>query len=838
MIYSTVYIYFFGEGEMSCSASVSIFLSVLLPAACFAAASDSDSSYSQGSPPAVSVTYAGSSLADLLQASSSVHTPGSRWGEVGWDSQYARWLSEGDAGLLTDRMHVRGGRRGELAWELDGLELTDPLTRAPLGRVPLAFLERSDLNLAGIPAEHGRAMSGLVRASTPEGGDAYSGTVGISGNDWQALGLAEDREWMTWDSWNDAAACITASIGGPEPLTERALPAMGVELPGEVRLFAAGEHLRTGGGEDGRYGWGFDGWSSSWTGSARISWRPSERTRLDLTGYGSDMKAGWFGVRNTWRWHRYEEDYYVSTDSMIPGSSILYGLPTRFWTTTALGARLRQELAGEMGLELALSHYSGSFDYRIRNEPGGPYLSDWLGDGWSDQQWDDYDPELVADADGFFRDGTGQWARRETESDRTAAGFALTWPFGETHLFRAGSDIRMIGAESFGVRVDTMGTATDRWSAEPLEGSAYLADSVLLGDLTLDAGVRLDLFDPALDELENGSTYPVSDADRDTKYALSPRLSALHRLTERDAIHMAYGHYSQMPRPDMLYSAGSVPAYVEDPVYPLPSNGLPVQGNPGLGFQRTVQYEVGYTRSLDGLTEADATVYRREMSDLAGTTPVTASSDTIPDYFVYDNSGTANSTGLELTLAREPSRTGWLYGSASWSWSLAEGTSSGPLLGYRETLEGVQPAGEEHPLDWDQRHTLALDIGVRAPDHISSPVLAGLGAALRWTYGSGYPYTYNEAGAAEQESNGWRYPETMRTDLRLEKRFRAGPLRMTGWMGWRNLFDRRNLDFIASVPWYQVGVGSHFDADPTGPLDNGYVYSQPRRMALGLDIAW
>ncbi len=135
--------------------------------------------------------------------------------------------------------------------------------------------------------------------------------------------------------------------------------------------------------------------------------------------------------------------------------------------------------------------------------------------------------------------------------------------------------------------------------------------------------------------------------------------------------------------------------------------------------------------------------------------------------------------------------------------------------------------------DWQ-----ALDLGVRAPEHVSSPVLGGLGAALRWTYGSGYPYTYNEVGAAEQEINGWRYPETMRTDLRLEKRFRAGPLRMTGWMGWRNLFDRRNLDFIASVPWYQVGVGSYSDADPTGPMNNEYVYSQPRRLALGLDIGW
>lgn len=583
-----------------------ICLSLLLLPAGLADAAETDSTCAEGVCwSGMRVIYAGSSLADLLQASSSVKVSGSRWGEVGWDSQYAHWLSERYAGLVTDRMHVRGGRAGELAWRLDGLDIADPVTRAPMGRLPLAFLEKADLCLAGLPAEQGRALSGVVR-------------------------------------------------------------------------------------DDG----------------------------------------------------------------------------------------------------------------------------------------------------GFVRDGTAQWARSEARAERTAAGLRMTWPLGETHLFRAGGDMRMISAESFGVRVDTVGATIDRWSAEPLEGSAYLADSILLGDLKLDAGVRLDLFDPALDELEDGSTYPVPDADGDTKYALSPRLGALHRLSDRDAIRIAYGQYSQMPRLDMLYSAGSVPARVDDPDYPVPPQSLAVQGNPGLGFQRTVQYEVGYTRSLDGLTTADAAVYHRETSDLVGTRAVTASGDTLPDYFVYDNSATAAATGLELALFRAPSESCWLHGSATWSWSLAEGTSSGPLLGYRETLEGTQPAGEEHPLDWDQRHTLGLELGARAPEHVSSPVLSGLGATVRWSYGSGYPYTYNAPEAAEQEINGWRYPETMRTDLRLEKRFRAGPLRMTGWMGWRNLFDRRNIDFIASVPWYQVGVGSHFDADPTGPMNNGYAYSQPRRLALGLDIGW
>ena len=817
--------------------AVCFILAALLPARA-SLFSDDDDSISIESPVMVQL-YSAASLSDLLQTSPTVKDPGQRWGEMDFDSPYAGWLSERSASAFAGRPHVRGGRAGELAYVLDGMDITDPVTGQPFGRVPLAFLESAKLEAGFLPAESGGALSGLVRASTPGIGDTYRGAIGVSGNDWPALGMADKRSWMTSDAWNDGAACVSASISGPEPLTEQLLPAMGAELPGDVCFSASGEHLRTGGGEEGRYGWGFNQWTSSWTGAAKVIWRPSLRTEFTLTGWGTDMSAGWYDVRNTWEWSRYEDDYYIAPDTVLPGSSILYGLPTRFWNGGTMGLGMRQEIAPHLGMEMHLSHYSGSFSYKIRNDPEGPYVTDWLGEGWSDAQWQAYDPGLIYDASGFIRSGTSQWARRETDSERTTAGLNVAVQANPQNTLRVGGDISLMSADHFGVRIDTTGAQVDRWSASPLMGSVYIADSIRLGEMTMDAGLRLEMMDPATDDLEYGTTHNT-DESIPVKKALCPRISTSYRLSPADVLTVSYGHSSQMPRMDYLYGQAVVPAMVNDAVWPLQDTGMPLQGNPDLPLIRSVNYQVSYDRELGQRARASATFYYREMSDLTGTEPVYLSGDSIPDYYAYSANGSAEATGLELALSSAPSESSWLYGDIAWSWSVAKGTSSSPLLDYRANLESLYAPDDDHPLDWDQRHTVVAALGLQAPGD-QSELLRGLSAELRWRYGSGYPYTHNDPEDTEGEINNWRYPETMRTDLRIQKRINTGPLTITPWFGCQNLFDRRNIDFIADVDWYmayQETDPSSDDADPTGPLDNQYAYSQPRRIALGLDFSW
>jgi hypothetical protein len=55
-----------------------------------------------------------------------------------------------------------------------------------------------------------------------------------------------------------------------------------------------------------------------------------------------------------------------------------------------------------------------------------------------------------------------------------------------------------------------------------------------------------------------------------------------------------------------------------------------------------------------------------------------------------------------------------------------------------------------------------------------------------------------------------------------------------------NLFNRRNIIRLADEAWYladQDGDGEP-DYDPTGVLNNPYVYNYERRIRFGLGIEW
>jgi len=89
-------------------------------------------------------------------------------------------------GDFSARLHVRGGRRDEVAVRVDGVEMHDPLhlreLDGPIGLLDTNLVERLDLTTGGLTADFGGRMSGLVDISTrvPQSGDAERHAIGIS----------------------------------------------------------------------------------------------------------------------------------------------------------------------------------------------------------------------------------------------------------------------------------------------------------------------------------------------------------------------------------------------------------------------------------------------------------------------------------------------------------------------------------------------------------------------------------------------------------------------------------------------------------------------------------
>ena len=76
----------------------------------------------------------------------------------------------------SDGLHFRGGRSGEVKFQVDGVEASDPLFGGGANVASLS-VAGTDVLSGGFDAEYGNALSGVVSVSTKEGSDRLTGEV-------------------------------------------------------------------------------------------------------------------------------------------------------------------------------------------------------------------------------------------------------------------------------------------------------------------------------------------------------------------------------------------------------------------------------------------------------------------------------------------------------------------------------------------------------------------------------------------------------------------------------------------------------------------------------------
>lgn len=738
-------------------------------------------------------------------------------------------------------LHMRGGRSGEVVYLVDGVAQVDPTSNVFNSDIPMSAVAETSVISGGFGAEYGNAQSGVVNIVTREGGNEYTGSAEFSGNDWQALGL--DDGWTFVTDWDDAGPFSEArlngeaSIGGPEPLTSFLLPAIGIDIPGDMRLFASGEWLETGGGEDGRYEYQFNNWRTQWSTNVKLTYRPNNRTKINLTSYILDRVAG-FGI---WEYYRCEEPYVdPATGDTMPGTDVRYILPTRFWLNTSNGIGLTQTLSDATFMEFKLNQYMARFRYKIRDPEGG-----WLGEDWDEEDWLAYQPSRVNDEEGYPRSGASRYAWNDTRSTISTARVDVTSQISQEHQLKAGVEGQYYDVFDYSVDTASGGNIyLNRYHAFPNSGSAYIQDKMEYRGMIVNAGLRFDYFDANFDNYPADPSNPVTpgttpdDPDHivnpisvPIKYHLSPRVGFSHPITERDVLHFTYGHYFQMPMFDRLYYGSS---------YDL-SGAFPLIGNVDLEPEETISYEVGVKHQFDDVTLMDVTGFYKDITGLIDTERNFYSAVDFYDHYINGDYGSVR--GAELSIMRRQS--GFWSFSGNYSYQVAKGKSSGATQNYSYLWAGWVIPKRESYLDWDQRHTANVNVDFRIPRGEGPrlgtfPVLEGFGVSTQWSWGSGFPYTQDNQGTASPEINGRRMPWTMNTDMKINRTIWAGPLTFDVYCWIMNVFNRQNISSIADIAWYdadQDGDGEP-DHDPEGSTHNPYVYSRPRMIRFGMSVEW
>ncbi len=152
-------------------------------------------------------------------------------------------------------IHIRGGRRNEVSYLIDGMEVKDPLNNLRMMVIGSPSVSEMVALTGGFDAEYGNAQSAVVNVVTKEGSKEYHGKVRYVFDDFsektdskfefrettfENLDTTLSTAWQPPSSYQNYDF-IEASLGGPEPLTHYLLPQLGLNIPGHITFFASSD---------------------------------------------------------------------------------------------------------------------------------------------------------------------------------------------------------------------------------------------------------------------------------------------------------------------------------------------------------------------------------------------------------------------------------------------------------------------------------------------------------------------------------------------------------------------------------------------------------------------
>ncbi len=670
------------------------------------------------------------------------------------------------AGTVADsdgRLHVRGGRNGEVTYYFDGMPVQDQFAGSLGTRITPDALEEVNLASGGFTAEYGEALSGVVNVLTQEGTDTYSGKLKLT-----------DGMTRTYDVYNGEYRNLKRThnnygvfnLAGPIPAVKS----------DKASFFNSVEYIHDG-------GYFPHNSLTDWTITSKLSMQPIQRLKLTVSSSYFQQQMQRFEHRDL---NGYSYDFALGNSGLIKSSAF------------RLGAKATWQLSANAMLTLR----AGFFDTKSKLAP----------DKLFDTYWDKW-PGYSVDSNGLYN-GTVQYNYRtdstylnsgfvndtlfypyylNRESSYNSFGFDVMSQLSKYHLVAIGAEYRKNqllwdNKQFFNVR-----PYGEKYDVEPAYAAAYAQDKIELGYLIINAGWRVDYLNAKIAYWDDPARKTTRLSSK-SKLHFSPRLGFSHPVSDRTLFHANYGFYYQVPRYPLMFTnlQGDL------------STGYPIVGNPDMEPEKTVSYEFGVTQQIAEDTRFTATTYYKDVSNLVSSEQVFYGAST---YTLYHNGDYGSVKGLDLVFTKRGNAR--LSGSANYSYMIAEGNSSDAnefYYNYFTVGDNAPPVPvQKYPLSFDQRHTLSVNVDYRfgrndRPRIFGYRLPAAWGMSTLITYGSGMPYTKtDQKGMRMGGLNEGRMPATYRVDLRFDKDFyftKKDLSKLRLFVEINNLFDRRNVTTV------------------------------------------
>ncbi len=260
----------------------------------------------------------------------------------------------------------------------------------------------------------------------------------------------------------------------------------------------------------------------------------------------------------------------------------------------------------------------------------------------------------------------GEYTNQITQTHNIKTGFALkSYDFNYENFAAASGSSRNNSMNIF--------------DGNPYEGNLYLQDKIETPGLIVNAGVRVDFFNQnrnapknKFDPLAMEPTTPGHDPgaplgipgtpERERtklQVAIAPRLGISHPISENSVLHFVYGHFYQRPSwtkmfgfPFVNYTTvmdSVLNPYAKQITYMEEWQGY--YGNPDLGYERTIQYELGVDYNIADILKLDLTGYYKDASNESNViTGVYSASHPATKALMVSNSGYSDVRGIETKI--------------------------------------------------------------------------------------------------------------------------------------------------------------------------------------------
>ncbi len=773
-------------------------------------------------------------------------------------------------------LHIRGGRPNEVTFYVDGVYQNNPFNSMRSGDLSNNAIEEVQVQNGGFNAEYGFANSGLIHTSTKTGSTKYR----VSGEVISDEFLSEQEK--NAGAFSYGYNLYNVAVSGPVPYTDN------------VKFFLTGERQfqRDRTPSSGAHPVLRDGLPSlafgplpgnaltrwNWNGNLLIDLRPLQfKIGGNSTRDVQRTYAQRYSLFNSDRVSRQETD----TDSYYIKATHTLG-PKTFYTATASYFRNEFQLGDNVWFDNLEAYGDPARNYWLPGPGIQPKTNalnaDFWPEGWVFNAYQRNKSTFL----GLKTDFTHQAGRVH----ELQAGFEYRYntvrnyrilPMGLAAL-RANnpalSDVDVyiaayadnIGYDVFGKSEVNSGPDAAR---HPKLAAFYVQDKLEYSDLVVNVGLRFDYFDPATPQfadptkirfLANGQIDPAQLVDGKSYTNLNPRLGMSFPVTDKTVFHAQYGKFTQQPVLNQLFISYAVFANN------LQAGNFTQSGNPALEPVKTTSYEIGFRQQVGDNASLDVTAFYREIRDLVQQRLIQA--DPIA-YAVFVNGDYGTVKGLSATF--DLRRTKNVAASASYTLQFAGGTGSAGADASNINWLGTPPLYPTFvsPLDFDQRHTLTLNMDLRTskdegPAFLGARPLSRVGLNFLFTLGSGFPYTPGHQRSAifsvgpgavarpQAAINSAYTPFTYNLDARLDKSFTIAGLDMNVYLWAINILGAQNVANVYDQTGQPNNDGflaspegaAYIARDPSGLADDYYSahvtnplnYGAPRQYRLGLRL--